>query len=64
VTRSSSSTDQSYACLTQPALNGYIYPKQLMKLTFARIRNDPKVEALVLVKGPDRTSTLSLTQSS
>ena len=51
----------SYNCLTQPALNAYIYPKQLMKLTFARIRNDPKVEALVLVKGSDRNSHLFFT---
>jgi hypothetical protein len=35
-----------------------------MKLTFARIRNDPKVEALILVKGTDRNSTPSPTQSS
>lgn len=35
----------------KPALNGYIYPKQLMKLTFNRIRGDPKIEALILVKG-------------
>jgi hypothetical protein len=28
-----------------------------MKLTFARIRNDPKIEALILVKGTDRNSS-------
>lgn len=29
--------------LTKPVLNGYIYPKQTMKLTFAKITREPKV---------------------
>lgn len=37
----------------QPVLNGYIYPKQLMKITFSKLVGNPKIEALILVKGSD-----------
>lgn len=37
----------------QPVLNGYIYPKQLMKITFSKLIGNPKIEALILVKGSD-----------
>jgi hypothetical protein len=45
--------DVVYLNRTHPALNAYVYLKQILKLTFQRVRGQPKLEALVLLRGDD-----------
>jgi hypothetical protein len=37
--------------LKQPVLNGYDYIRKKILLTFEKVKGDPKIEAIILIRG-------------
>jgi hypothetical protein len=43
----------------EPALNAYIFTKNMTRVKFLQVKGQPKVEAIIVVKGEDSIGMLN-----